>query len=136
MIRRIAPQFFTMDIPGTLAYYKDKLGFAFSGTLMGTRWGQLWWHVRCRQGGKCVRCAELRPKSGIPVNTARGAILQFVKNLVSPSYVSQPRLISLALFVLFCVATPGTVISQNPRLTKNKRARSRRRCATSRFTFR
>jgi|GEM_PF-568504 len=114
MIRRIAPQFFTMDIPGTLAYYKDKLGFAFSGTLMGTRWGQLWWHVRCRQGGKCVRCAELRPKSGIPVNTARGAILQFVKNLVSPSYVSQPRLISLALFVLFCVATPGTVISQNP----------------------
>ena len=32
MIRRIAPQFFTMDIPGTLAYYKDKLGFECSGT--------------------------------------------------------------------------------------------------------
>jgi uncharacterized glyoxalase superfamily protein PhnB len=27
MIRRIAPQFFTVDIPSTLAYYKDKLGF-------------------------------------------------------------------------------------------------------------
>jgi hypothetical protein len=27
MIRQIAPQFFTTDIPGTLAYYKDKLGF-------------------------------------------------------------------------------------------------------------
>ena len=27
MIRRIAPQFFTMDIPGTLAYYQDRLGF-------------------------------------------------------------------------------------------------------------
>ena len=27
MIRQIAPQFFTMDIPSTLAYYKDKLGF-------------------------------------------------------------------------------------------------------------
>ena len=27
MIRRIAPQFFTLDIPATLAYYKDKLGF-------------------------------------------------------------------------------------------------------------
>jgi uncharacterized glyoxalase superfamily protein PhnB len=27
MIRRIAPQFFTMDIAGILAYYKDKLGF-------------------------------------------------------------------------------------------------------------
>src|SRR5262245_46114045 len=27
MINQIAPQFFTMDIPATLAYYKDKLGF-------------------------------------------------------------------------------------------------------------
>ena len=27
MIRRIAPQFFTLDIPGTLAYYDGKLGF-------------------------------------------------------------------------------------------------------------
>jgi len=32
MIRQIAPQFFTMDITGTLAYYKDKLGFECSGT--------------------------------------------------------------------------------------------------------
>jgi uncharacterized glyoxalase superfamily protein PhnB len=32
MIRQIAPQFFTMDIRGTLAYYKDKLGFECSGT--------------------------------------------------------------------------------------------------------
>jgi len=27
MIRRIAPQFFSMNIPATLAYYKEKLGF-------------------------------------------------------------------------------------------------------------
>jgi catechol 2,3-dioxygenase-like lactoylglutathione lyase family enzyme len=27
MIRQIAPVFFTTDIPATLAYYKDKLGF-------------------------------------------------------------------------------------------------------------
>jgi hypothetical protein len=27
MIRQIAPLFFTTDIPVTLAYYKDKLGF-------------------------------------------------------------------------------------------------------------
>src|SRR5437763_15174346 len=27
MIRQIAPQFFTTDLPETLAYYKDKLGF-------------------------------------------------------------------------------------------------------------
>ncbi len=27
MIRQIAPQFFTTDLPGTLAYYRDKLGF-------------------------------------------------------------------------------------------------------------
>ncbi|MGA7242724.1 MAG: VOC family protein [Terracidiphilus sp.] len=32
MIRKIAPQFFTMDIPRTLAYYKDKLGFECLGT--------------------------------------------------------------------------------------------------------
>lgn len=32
MIRQIVPLFFTMDIPGTLAYYKDKLGFECLGT--------------------------------------------------------------------------------------------------------
>jgi uncharacterized glyoxalase superfamily protein PhnB len=32
MIRQIAPQFFTMDIPATLAYYTDKLGFSCLGT--------------------------------------------------------------------------------------------------------
>lgn len=31
MIRRIAPQFFTRNIPATLAYYKDKLGFECVG---------------------------------------------------------------------------------------------------------
>lgn len=31
MIRQIAPQFFTLDIPATLAYYKDKLGFECLG---------------------------------------------------------------------------------------------------------
>ena len=32
MIRLIAPQFFTIDIPGTLTYYKEKLGFECLGT--------------------------------------------------------------------------------------------------------
>ena len=32
MIRQIAPQFFTMDIPGTLAYYEAKLGFKCLGS--------------------------------------------------------------------------------------------------------
>lgn len=32
MIRRIAPQFFSTDIPRTLAYYRDKLGFGCLGT--------------------------------------------------------------------------------------------------------
>ena len=32
MIRQIVPLFFTMDIPGTLAYYKEKLGFQCLGT--------------------------------------------------------------------------------------------------------
>ena len=32
MLRQIVPVFFTMDIPGTLAYYKEKLGFECLGT--------------------------------------------------------------------------------------------------------
>jgi hypothetical protein len=40
--------------------------------------------------------------------------LRFLRNLVSPFYISQLLLISLALFVLLCAATPGIVISQNP----------------------
>jgi uncharacterized glyoxalase superfamily protein PhnB len=32
MIRHIAPQFFATDIPRTLAWYKDKLGFECRGT--------------------------------------------------------------------------------------------------------
>ena len=32
MIRQIAPQFFTTNISATLAYYKEKLGFACVGT--------------------------------------------------------------------------------------------------------
>jgi uncharacterized glyoxalase superfamily protein PhnB len=32
MIRQIAPQFFSIDMPGTLAWYKDKLGFECVGT--------------------------------------------------------------------------------------------------------
>ena len=32
MIRQITPQFFSTDIPRTLAYYKDKLGFECLGT--------------------------------------------------------------------------------------------------------
>jgi catechol 2,3-dioxygenase-like lactoylglutathione lyase family enzyme len=32
MVRQIAPVFFTVDIPATLAYYTGKLGFACLGT--------------------------------------------------------------------------------------------------------
>jgi len=32
MIRQIAPVFFTMDIPATVAWYNDKLGFECLGT--------------------------------------------------------------------------------------------------------
>lgn len=32
MIRRIAPVFFTLDIPRTVAYYENKLGFQCLGT--------------------------------------------------------------------------------------------------------
>jgi len=42
MIRQIAPLFFTIDIPGTLAYYKDKLGFDCQGTCTIRRFTRLW----------------------------------------------------------------------------------------------
>lgn len=32
MIRQIAPQFFSVDLPATLAYYSEKLGFECVGT--------------------------------------------------------------------------------------------------------
>ena len=32
MVRQIVPVFFTIDIPATLAYYKNKLGFECLGT--------------------------------------------------------------------------------------------------------
>lgn len=32
MIRQIAPQFFTLNIPATVAYYREKLGFECLGT--------------------------------------------------------------------------------------------------------
>ena len=32
MIRQIAPQFFTTNLPATLAYYRDTLGFECLGT--------------------------------------------------------------------------------------------------------
>ena len=32
MIRQIAPQFFSIDLPATLTYYRDKLGFDCLGT--------------------------------------------------------------------------------------------------------
>src|SRR3569623_65104 len=32
MIRQIVPLFFTTDIPGTLSYYREKLGFECLGT--------------------------------------------------------------------------------------------------------
>ena len=35
MIRQIAPQFFTLDIPRTLAYYEGKLGFECLSTWQG-----------------------------------------------------------------------------------------------------
>jgi hypothetical protein len=37
MLRQIAPVFFTMDIPATLAYYTGKLGFACLGTWMSAQ---------------------------------------------------------------------------------------------------
>ena len=39
--------------------------------------------------------------------------MQFIRDLFSPFHISLPLLISRALFVLLCAATPGIVASQN-----------------------
>jgi hypothetical protein len=46
--------------------------------------------------------------------------LRFLRKLVSPLHISQLLLISLALFVLLCAATPGIVIRQNPPTNDNQ----------------
>ena len=55
MVRQIAPQFFTMDIPATLAYYKEKLGFECLGTWQDP---PVYAIVARDQQGIHFRCAE------------------------------------------------------------------------------
>ena len=49
MLRQIVPLFFTMDIPGTLAYYKEKLGFECLGT-----WQEPPVYAIVSRGGVCI----------------------------------------------------------------------------------
>src|SRR5258708_40086684 len=55
MLRQIAPVFFTMDIPATLAYYTAKLGFACLGTWQGPPVQAI---VARDQQGPHFRCAH------------------------------------------------------------------------------
>lgn len=58
MIRQIAPQFFTMDIPRALAWYEEMLGFACRGT-----WQNPPVYAIMERDGQAihVRCAEPVP---------------------------------------------------------------------------
>jgi catechol 2,3-dioxygenase-like lactoylglutathione lyase family enzyme len=55
MVRQIAPVFFTLDIPKTVAYYKDKLGFECLGT-----WQDPPVYAMVARDGQTIhfRCAE------------------------------------------------------------------------------
>jgi uncharacterized glyoxalase superfamily protein PhnB len=58
MIRQIAPQFFTTDIPRTLAWYKDKLGFECQGTWAETSEDPPAYAIVIRDGHRInFRCA-------------------------------------------------------------------------------
>ena len=46
--------------------------------------------------------------------------MQIVRNWILPFHISHTRLVSLALFVFLCAATPGIVISQNPPASENQ----------------
>src|SRR5580700_5026309 len=63
MIRQIAPQFFTTDIPATLAYYKHTLGFECLGTWQDP---PVYAIVARDQHAIHFRCAE--PPTGNPDN--------------------------------------------------------------------
>src|SRR5258708_5723397 len=59
MVRQIAPVFFTMDIPATLAYYTGKLGFACLGTWQDPPVNAIEWAIVARdQQVIHFRCAE------------------------------------------------------------------------------
>jgi hypothetical protein len=64
-------------------------------------------------GGDAYDVLAGGPNRKFRLRSARGAILQFVRNLVSPLHISAPLLISPALFVLLCAARPGIVVGQN-----------------------
>jgi uncharacterized glyoxalase superfamily protein PhnB len=53
MIRQIAPQFFTLDLRATLAYYREKLGFDCVGT-----WQAVYAIVTRDEHRIHFRCAE------------------------------------------------------------------------------
>lgn len=61
MIRQIAPVFFTVDLPGTLAYYQAKLGFECLGTWQDPPTYAI---VARDQNAIHFRCAE--PPAGNP----------------------------------------------------------------------
>lgn len=59
MIRQIVPLFFTTDIPGTLAYYEEKLGFECLGTWPQTNDEPPFYAIVARDGQAIhFRCAE------------------------------------------------------------------------------
>ena len=59
MVRQIAPVFFTIDIPATLACYKDKLGFECLGTWQDPPVNAIEWAIVARdQQVIHFRCAE------------------------------------------------------------------------------
>jgi len=85
MIRQIAPQFFTTDIPATLAYYEDALGFECLGTWQDP---PVYAIVARDQHAIHIRCAEpptrLRrePVTNRTLRRIRHAL--FVNNVVAP----------------------------------------------------
>ena len=83
MIRQIAPQFFTTDIPATLAYYRDKLGFGCLGTWQDP---PVYAIVARDQHRIHFRCAE--PPAPNPDKYA-DELLQFTRGLANTPWHSR-----------------------------------------------
>ena len=57
--------------------------------------------------------SALKKRADLAFRSARGAVLQFLRNLFSPFHTSLPLLMYSPLFVLLCLAAPTIAAGQN-----------------------
>jgi hypothetical protein len=80
MIRQIAPQFFTMEMAATLAYYKDKRGFDCVGT-----WDDPPVYAIVATSTESISASPTRP-SPIPINTSTSSANRRITSITQAAF--------------------------------------------------